>query len=738
MKYARIIIDISHQKLDRSFDYVIPPRLEDEIQVGTVVRLPFGNGNRTVEGFVVEISEQSHVPQDRLKEVLGVSPNSNGLESQLIALASWMKQKYGCTLLQALKVALPARKKVREAEHVRLALKQDEGRTRQALEECRRKKHEAKVRLLEALLTQGELPLSEARERLGVGASTVDALVRDGMVERKRERKYRNPYETLPPHRQITLNESQQTVVEEIWKEGEGERPRPFLLHGVTGSGKTEVYVELARRMLDQGRQTILLVPEISLTYQTVSRFMECFGDKVSVLHSRLSSGERQDQMQRAREGEIGIMIGPRSALFTPFTNLGFIIIDEEHETSYKSEVSPKYDAREVALERARLCGALVLFGSATPSLTSYYRARRGAYRLLEMKTRAREQRLPNVFVEDLRQELREGNRSILSRRLRELMAQRLERGEQVMLFLNRRGYAGFVSCRSCGLVITCPHCDVSLSLHGNGRLICHYCGYETKAPRQCPECGSSYVGGFRAGTQQIEALVKKEFPQARVIRMDADTTRGKNGHESIVKRFAEGEAQIMVGTQMIVKGHDFPNVTLVGILAADLSLNGPSYEGCERTFQLLVQAAGRAGRGDRPGDVVIQTYRPDHYCIQNAARQDYESFYEMELRFRRVMGYPPVGKLLEFYLISPSEELLGKITEYVRLQLEAAAIPGIRVIGPAPAVIYKLQDRYRQVFYFKCEEEGLLIRLREYLEKVVRHFTEKYDCAVEIQFDVT
>ena len=456
----------------------------------------------------------------------------------------------------------------------------------------------------------------------------IRALEEQGIVRVKSEKLYRNPVQGYTGEKkEIRLNEEQQRIVDEITGEWEEDPPGRYLIHGITGSGKTEVYMELIRYAVSRGQQAIVLIPEIALTYQTVLRFYRNFGDRVSVINSRLSQGERYDQFERARNGELDVMIGPRSALFTPFSRLGIIVMDEEHEPAYQSETMPRYHAREVALQRGKMEHARVVLGSATPSLEAYYGAMTGKYRLFRLTRRAGQAELPSVSVVDLRQELREGNRSMLSRSLREAIEERLSSGEQVMLFLNRRGYAGFVSCRSCGHVLTCPHCAVSLSLHRGGKLVCHYCGYEQPAVKNCPRCGSGFIRTFRAGTQQVEEELQREFPRARVLRMDLDTTRGKEDHQKILSAFAGREADILVGTQMIVKGHDFPDVTLVGALAADLSLHIPDYRAAERTFQLLTQAAGRAGRGKSRGLVIIQTYDPDHYAVQAAAAQDYESF---------------------------------------------------------------------------------------------------------------
>jgi primosomal protein N' (replication factor Y) len=458
-------------------------------------------------------------------------------------------------------------------------------------------------------------------------------------------------------------------------------------------------------------------------------------------MNSRLSQGERYDQYLRAKNGDIDIMIGPRSALFAPFERLGLIIIDEEHENSYKSETIPRYHARETAIERARMNGASVVLGSATPSLDSYYHAEKGAYELLELTQRVQEKPLPSCEVIDLRDELKNGNRSILSVRLQELMEDRLEKKQQMMLFLNRRGVAGFMSCRACGHVIKCPHCDVSLSQHNNGKMVCHYCGYEEPEPKTCPSCGSKYISGFKAGTQKIEEMVRKRFPQARVLRMDFDTTRTKEAHEQILQAFANQEADILIGTQMIVKGHDFPNVTLVGVLAADMSLHISDFHAAERTFQLLTQAAGRAGRGDEPGDVIIQTYNPEHYAVLFAKEQDYESFYEQEIMYRKLGFYPPVWNLLLVMCTSEDEKKLQfsseKIVRHLQKQIDTDDYfkgKAIQMVGPADATIARVNDIYRKVIYIKTKDYQDLVLLKDRLEYYMKD--NKDFGQVSVQFD--
>lgn len=504
--------------------------------------------------------------------------------------------------------------------------------------------------------------------------------------------------------------------------------------------------MELIAHVTAQGRQAIVLIPEIALTYQTVMRFYNRFGDRVSILNSKMTPGERYDQFTRAKNGEIDIMIGPRSALFTPFLNLGLIIIDEEHESSYKSETVPRYHARETAIARAQMMGASVVLGSATPSVDSYYKAQCGEYQLLTMNKRVQEKPLPVCEVIDLREELRQGNRSILSRRLTELMEDRLKKGQQIMLFLNRRGMAGFVSCRACGHVLKCSHCDVSLSQHssargtGAGRMVCHYCGYEEPQPTVCPVCGSKYISGFKAGTEKIEMIVRETFPQARVLRMDMDTTRSKEGYEQILSAFANQEADILIGTQMIVKGHDFPNVTLVGVLAADLSLHISDYHAAERTFQLLTQAAGRAGRGELPGEVVIQTYDPEHYSITTAKEQNYEAFYEQEMEYRQMMLYPPVWNMLVILCASRYEEQAeagaGKLAEQIDAYVKTIPEEKIYLVGPADASIAKVNDIYKKVVYLKTKDYGTLVKIKDMAEKYVRDNRDYKDVAIQFDFN--
>ncbi|WP_448782565.1 replication restart helicase PriA [Blautia sp.] len=723
MIYADIIIDISSDKLDRSFQYKVPERLEQEIKVGMVVSIPFGNASQLRKGYVTGFSKEPKIASGKLKEICEICSGEETTESRLIALAAWMKENYGSTMIQALKTVLPIQEKIKakERRYICLNISEDEGY--QILADLEKTRFRARTRLLKELLEKKRLDSVQASKKLGATSAVIKKMQEQGIIRIEYDEILRNSMDTsdIPAENQMLLTQEQEIAVQQIREEWEKQSPRPVLIEGVTGSGKTQVYMKLIEWTISRGEQAIVLIPEIALTYQTVRRFYARFGDKVSVINSRQSQGERYDQFKRAKRGEVQVMIGPRSALFTPFGNLGLIVIDEEHEPSYKSESSPRYHARETAIKRAELEHARVVLGSATPSVEAYSQAKKGAYGLVRLNARYGSRPMPQVSIVDLREELKAGNRSVLSRELREKMKARFEKKEQVMLFLNRRGYAGFVSCRSCGQVMKCPHCDVALSEHNNDRLLCHYCGYETRKPQACPVCGSPYIGGFKAGTQQIEKVVREIFPGVRTLRMDFDTTRTKGSYEKILASFAKHKADVLIGTQMIVKGHDFPDVTLVGVVAADLSLNAEDYRCAERTFQLLCQAAGRGGRGEKPGEAVIQTYQPDHYSIQAAAVQDYQAFYEEEMSYRMLLDYPPAAHMLAVLGSGPEDELLVQAMHYLKLYVQRIYKKNdLHVIGPAYAAVGKVKDIYRQVIYLKHEDYQVLVWIKDQLEKYI------------------
>lgn len=722
--YIDVIVDISVNSLDRIFQYRVPEKLLDAVTVGCQVNVPFGSGNRRRQAYVIGVDTVLAYDASKIKDILGVTkaPAATG---QLIALADWMHERYGCTMAQALKTVLPVKKSVKEVKRTAYFLADREG-AQQLLEKSRKSRREkARVRLLEAMLKEGCMSKETVTGVLQISASTMKSILQTGVIREETSQVYRNPVrQRLDGWQEVCLNDEQMNAVASIWqnaaicREHWSREQGMHLLYGITGSGKTEVYMALMEKVLNEGRQIIVLIPEISLTLQTVSRFYARFGSQIAVMNSRLSAGERYDQYMRAKRGEASVMIGPRSALFTPFDRLGLIIIDEEHESAYQSEIVPRYQAAEVAARRAEMSGALVVLGSATPSVAVYQKAREGMIGLHRLTQRARTgSRLPDVKVVDLREEFRMKNRGILSQSLHEAMDACLKRGEQMMLFLNRRGYAGFVSCRSCGYVVKCRHCDVSMTVHHHTLLKCHYCGSEQPMPRVCPSCGSPYIAGFGVGTQKVEEFVQKEFPEARILRMDRDTTSGKDDMGRILQTFSEGGADILIGTQMIVKGHDFANVTLVGILAADLSLFAGDYQSSERTFQLLTQAAGRAGRGDRPGEVIIQTYQPEHYCIQTAAAQDYDSFYSQEIRFRQMLHYPPDRQMMVMLAEGEHDQQTGQAVQKLREIAGEADFEAVEFIGPSRAGIAKAKDLYRYTMYMKHQDIKELMRLRDFLE---------------------
>ncbi len=735
-EYASVIVEINHADLDRTFQYLIPEELRNTIRTGASVRIPFGRGNRLINGYVVGFSDIPEIDPSKIKPLHSVETDNLSVEAQLMQLAGWMREYYGCTMIQALKTVMPVKEAVRPLVEKTICLLLSDEDLAEKMTFCEKKHQIARLRLLTALKEDREIPYGIALNRLNLTTAVIKPMLEAGWITVEETRKIRTPLkiQEQASHR-VRLNEEQSGAVDRFCEDFSSGKRGTYLLHGITGSGKTEVYMEMIEAVLSRGRQVIVLIPEIALTYQTVMRFYRRFGDIVALVNSKMSKGERFDQFSRAEKGEASIMIGPRSALFTPFSNLGLLIIDEEHEHAYKSENVPRYHAREVAVVRAELAKASVVLGSATPAVSDYYRAKQGEYTLLTLNRRAAENSvLPQVEVIDLREELLSGNKQIFSRRLHELIEDRLARNEQIMLFLNRRGYSGFISCRSCGKAIKCDHCDVAMTAHRGGRMSCHYCGSEKRIPKICPSCGSPYIAGFGTGTEKVEKLVKDAFPNARVLRMDMDTTAKKGSHEAILSAFARHEADILVGTQMIVKGHDFPKVTLVGVLAADLSLFSQDYTASANTFNLLTQAAGRAGRSERPGNVVIQTYNPEEFPIVCAAAQDYPDFFRQEIMYRKMLHYPPFYQMLTIQYMSEDEELIG-----CRLQ-ELAGLAGkiigkngwkVEIIGPTDSNISKVKDVYRKVIYFKAANRRTLEILKKQLETAVQ-----IEHTIQVQYD--
>ncbi|MEE0685590.1 MAG: primosomal protein N' [Lachnospiraceae bacterium] len=739
--YAKVIVDISHEKLDKGFDYRIPAHLDGEVHPGVQVNIPFGKGNRIIQGYVIEVKETAGYAEDKIKEITSVVKNSIPIESRLISLAWFIKENYGSSMNQALKTVIPIKETKKSVVKKVVCLIADDEKLNIAIDKYERKHATARLKLLYALKENREMAWTLVR-KLGVTLAVAKALEDEGLVLIKEETVYRNPikYTDLLPY-DIKLNKEQEKISKGICAYIDNNAMGYggiHLIHGITGSGKTEVYMDIIDKVIAKGQEVIVLIPEIALTYQTVMRFYRKFGDKVSIINSKLSAGERFDQFERAKKGEIKIMIGPRSAVFTPFRNLGLIIIDEEHESSYKSETAPRYHARETAIHRAKGEGAAVILGSATPAIDSYYKALTGEYILYELKSRAKESKPATVHIVDMREELAMGNRTMFSSKLDELIKDRLAKKQQIMLFINRRGYAGFVSCRNCGTARKCPHCDVGLTLHNNSKLICHYCGYETPMPKTCPECDSKYIAAFGTGTQKVEEAVKKMYPTARTLRMDMDTTSKKDGYEQILSQFSNGEADVLIGTQMIVKGHDFPNVTLVGIIAADMSLYASDYRSSEKTFQLLTQAEGRAGRGSIDGEAVIQTYSPENGSIIAASKQDYTEFYNQEILYRTISEYPPVVSLMAVQLTSKDDSLLNVLANKIKDMIGKAVvdIKNIRIIGPADANVARINDVYRKVIYIKSREYDILVKIKDFIEARFEVMEENKRASVQFDFN--
>lgn len=732
MIYAGVIVDISHEKLDKIFQYSVPEDIASVISIGNKVNIPFGAGHRT--GYVVNLSNTPEIDPDKIRPLDGIVKSSTTIDERMIKLAYWMKTNYGSTINQALKTVIPVKEKVKQVNNrtVRLLISPREALS---LSEEYRTSKRKQSEILKFLSDNPVCDYRKVTQQMGQVRQSLTALSDAGLIEIDTQRVFRNELEAAEDFRNVTsLNQEQQVVCDGIIKDYDNNDMTPCLIKGVTGSGKTEVYMEIIQHVLSKGREVIVLIPEISLTYQTIMRFYAKFGNVVSVINSRLSKGEKYDRFELAAQGRIKIMVGPRSALFTPFNNLGAVIIDEEHESAYQSETIPRYHARETAIELARMTGAKVIMGSATPSLETFNRCKSGIYKLYRLDNRAGNATIPDVDVVDLRDEMKKGNRTMFSTKLKSLMQEKLDAGEQIMLFLNRRGYQGFINCRECGNVIQCPHCDVSLTLHGRNRLVCHYCGYETVFNHICPKCGSKYIGAFKAGTEKVEEETRKIFPHASVLRMDLDTTSGKEGHRNILEKFASHEADILIGTQMIVKGHDFADVTLVGILLADMSLHCSDYRAAEITFDLLTQAAGRAGRGDRKGNVVIQTYDPEHYSIVHAAGQDYDAFYDEEMGYRELMGYPPSNHMMAVRISCADANLATKLSD--ELYKLTSVDDRVNIIGPADAAVYKINDIYNRVIYYKCRDYALLIQIKDIIENYLKCDVTCYkECHVVFDF---
>jgi primosomal protein N' (replication factor Y) len=695
-RYAGIVINNESTSVDRIFTYEISENFMDFIKVGQRVKVPFGKGNKMVFGFIIELYE-TYESAYTIKKINCICDDFTVLREKDISLIKLMKEKYICTYLDCIKLIMPTgitrgmKQKIRNTISIKNKLT-DKYNKNPYINICSIIKN-----------NNGKYTKSELSKNFDLSVSSINTLIKydfltteEKIVDRYNEKVYEN-------YDEKQLNIHQKSAVNTIMCTNKNK----FLIHGVTGSGKTEIYMKLVSLMIESGKDSIILVPEIALTPQTVERFKGRFGKNIAVFHSRLSDGERYDEWMRVKRGRVKVAVGARSAIFLPFSNLGMIVIDEEHETSYKSETTPKYTAVEIGIMKSNLENCKLVLGSATPSLESYYKCLNNDMKLITIEERADGAKLPKVSIVDMKEELVSNNKSMFSRSLLDEINNALKSKNQIILFLNRRGHSTFVSCRKCGYVFKCEHCDISLTYHSDTKkLVCHYCGSTKKLPSICPKCGSKYIKHFGVGTEKIEQEINKIFPTAKTLRMDYDTTRKKNSYEMIYSNFKNGEADILIGTQMVAKGLDFKNVTLVGVIAADLSLNLPDYRANERTFQLINQVSGRAGRGSKEGKVIIQTYSTESYAIKAAASNDYLGFYEEEIKIRKCMNYPPFSEILLINISSKNENLLIKNTQNIGLLLKniIKQYSNINMLGPCPCIISKIKEMFRWQIILKGE----------------------------------
>lgn len=710
---AEIVINRSAKRLNRTFDYSVPKELEKLVSIGSTVLVPFGKSSNLEEGYVVGIKNSSGY---EVKDIVEIKHN---LSIKQMQLAKWMSKRYFCNLSDCIKQMLtPGTKNKNIEKNVQDKKINVVYLKKEVDDEIEELKSEKQKKILQFLKTNEGCTIPEIEMFTGCSRAIVKTLEKNGYVKILEKKVERNPIlnKNINKTEKLKLTDEQQNAYDEISKCINQQQYERFLLYGVTGSGKTEVYLQLIERTLQHNKTAIVLVPEISLTPQMINRFISRFNqEEIAVLHSKLSVGERYDEWNKIKEGKAKIIIGARSAVFAPTENIGIIIIDEEHDSSYKSEAVPKYDTKEIAKKIAQENKCPLVLGSATPDLVTYYKAQKGRIKLLELTQRANNSKLPKVEVIDLKMELASGNRSMLSNTLQQAIEENLKEKRQTILFLNRRGYSTFIMCRECGYTVKCKNCDISMTYHKTeNKLKCHYCGHEEKVVTICPECHSTKIRYFGTGTQKLEAEINKMFPQASTIRMDVDTVTKKNSHEEILDNFKNKNIDILIGTQMIVKGHHFPNVTLVGVIAADSSLNIDDYRANERTFQLLTQVAGRAGREHLDGKVIIQTYNPENFSIVCAQKQNYELFYNTEIALRKQLKYPPFCDiiLIGFNSLSEKEiiELSNRVYNYLKNNLDRQAFI---IFKPMPSPIDKIQNRFRWRIIIKgniTEEVNTLI----------------------------
>lgn len=765
-KVAEVIVDVPTRQTDQPFTYRVSESLKDILEIGMRVEVPFGNGNRHIQGFVVGFSQKELNME--LKEITRCIDLAPVLNSELLDLADYMKEKTFSFKITCLQTMLPSVMKakyekiiVRLKDHEQcdqqlfkgadsvlfedatvslkqikqwrdqeiidiqyLVKQQNRARTiryvrslvtRHNFDQFTdqiRKGAKRKVQLLD-VLTRTEFQPATFYTEQGISATVLRQAQKDGWLAFEEVEMYRDPYadRQFAQTEALTLNDEQEIAVETILAKPQHE---VFLLEGITGSGKTEVYLQSIAAVLAQGKTAMMLVPEIALTPQMVERFKGRFGEAVAVLHSGLSKGEKYDEWRKIERKEAKVVVGARSAVFAPLENIGLIVVDEEHEASYKQEESPRYHARDLAIWRGNYHNCPVVLGSATPSLESRARAQKGVYHFLKLTKRGNKAALlPQVEVVDMREEMIHQGSETFSRVLQEKIRDRLLKNEQIVLLLNRRGYSSFVMCRDCGFVLPCPNCDISLTLHMDTKTMrCHYCGHEEKIPHRCPNCQSNKIRYYGTGTQKVEEELTQLFPEAAVLRMDVDTTRKKGAHEKILRDFGEKKASILLGTQMIAKGLDFPDITLVGVLNADTSLNLPDFRSGERTFQLLTQVSGRAGRADKLGEVVIQTFNPDHHAILLAQQQNYERFYQQEMFIRHETGYPPYFFTVKVVASHEKEEVAAKKMYQIHQRLQQVLSPQARMLGPTPSAILRIKNRYYYQLIIKYKQEPNLFPL--------------------------
>lgn len=700
---AEVIIESSVKQLNKVFDYEIPAHLK--VDVGSRVLVPFGNKKDAEDAIVIGIKEKSEY---KVKEIIALQKEQ--IKDEYIELAKWMAERYFCNVYDCLKLMLPPGRTTKVSSNrvndklinaymlnkARVEVKEDLDNNIVKTEKQRN--------VLEFLLNNDKSTMQDIEMFTDATLAVVNALIKKGYVKKEFVKVERNPFIHKVNMKTVDykLNQEQQLAYDSIEEKGE------YLIYGVTGSGKTEIYLQLIERTLKQGKSSIMLVPEISLTPQTVERFISRFGEEqIAVLHSKLSVGERYDEWNKIKEGRAKIIIGARSAIFAPVLDLGLVVIDEEHDESYKSEASPRYDAIEVAEYLTNKLNIPLILGSATPSMKSFYRAKKGDIKLLTLTKRANESSLPDVEIIDLRDELTNGNKSMISRRLKEEIEKNLLLKKQTILYFNRRGFSTFLMCEDCGSTFKCKRCNITLTYHKNeGKLKCHYCGYEEKVSNECPECHSNHIKYFGAGTQKLEEEIKKMFPEASTIRMDVDTVSKKNSHEDILNKFKKENIDILIGTQMVVKGHHFPNVTLVGVVFADNNLNIGDYRANEKTFQTLTQVAGRAGREQEKGRVIIQTYNPDNYAISYSKEQNYDNFYNTEIIMRKSLKYPPFCDIIIVDMSSINQKELNSVAKKIHSYLKDRVIKekfGVLLYSPVPCPIDKIKDRYRMRIIIKC-----------------------------------